>query len=496
MAWDKKPISLKQYQEKAEQLTARIQSEVQPFADTSTKARDERKKKAKNDLLYFCKTYLPHHFEDDFEIGHEKMAKSTKVKNKVIAWLLFRGCGKSTFAEVGYGAQCVLFRKTRFLPIISDTDSQAVDLMLPLRIELQENPRIKADFGTMKGVQWAEDEFVTSNDVKVEAFSWRSFKRGRKHKQFRFNVAICDDWEDETTAKKAPNSKKRYESLLSNVVGAAANRKGQDFQVIICLNRIERTDLSHKLEANKEVLFVKQAAENSKGRAAHPKAFPKVVLNRFKDLDAVSYAKNFLLKIISKETDDFQEEWFVELDKPEEQYKFIVVSCDPSVGNTTGHDHKAVLVQAMTMDGRHIDTLDSWIKRSTIDSMCKKVIEFIVKYQPHSAVIEENGFQVLVKEKIKDRAEANNQTIVMSTVKGITNNVNKNIRILRPQTGIKEGYHRFVKKGDWDRLKNMYLNFDSSRTDNDDDGPDAMEMGVRELRRLNGEIGNVTVDYY
>lgn len=497
MAWDRKPISLKEYQKRAEALSKRIQDEVEPFEDVSLQAKEARKKRAKEDLLYFCTTYLPHHFEDDFEQGHEKMAASTKVKNKVVAWLLFRGAGKSTFAEVGYGAHCVLFRKTRFLPILSDTDTQAVDLMLPLKVELEENPRIKSDFGEMKGLQWAEDEFITSNDVKVEAFSWRSFKRGRKHKQFRFNVAIGDDWEDSETAKNPNNSKRRYEALINNVVGAAANRKGQEWQVIMCLNRIERTDLSHRLEENKEVHFVKVPAEDAKGRSNHPKAFPKSILNRFKKLDPVAYAKNYLLKIISKEDDDFQEEWFVMLEKPEDSYKYKIMINDPSVGSTSGHDTKPWLVMGLTHDEKHIDVLHAWIRNTTIDKMCHMGFKLYPMFQPHKTGVEGNGFQVLLKPVMQAMANTFGYGFsFMQSLVMMNNRDNKNVRILRLQPGIQNGFFRFVKGSDMHRLIHQFLNFDSSKSDNEDDGPDAMEMGNRLLKKLNGEIEQVNAEVY
>lgn len=497
MAANRKNISLKEYKKRADQLINRIQKEVAPFDDVSLAAKAERKKKAEKDILYFCKTYLPHHFEDEFEGGHYKLAESTKVWGKVIAWLAFREMGKSTFAEVGYGIHCVLYRTTRFLPVISDTDSQAVDLMMPMKVELEENPRIKADFGDMKGIQWAEDEFITSNDVKVEAFSDTSFKRGRKHKQFRFNVAILDDWEDEESARNSANSKKKYKSLISNVVAAAAKRKGQKWQVIICLNRIERTDLSHILEENKEVHFIKFAAEDSNGRATHPKSFPKKILNRLKKLDPVAYAKNYLLKIISSEDDDFQEDWFTWIDRPESSYKYIVMACDPSVGNTEGHDTKAWMVMGLTADEKHVDFMHAWIRRTTIYSMCKQGFELHNKFNPHKSGFEANGFQILIKDKLQAMAKDEGYGFgLISSILPIQNNAPKNTRIMRLQTGIKTGFYRFVKGSDMRRLVDQFLEFDSSVTNNTDDGPDAAEMGNRLLRRLNGELGTVDVEVY
>ncbi|MEO9878735.1 MAG: hypothetical protein ABJF26_05220, partial [Lentilitoribacter sp.] len=136
----KRNISVKEYLKRAEQLVQKIHQEVAPFDDVSTAAKAARRKRAETDLEFFCKTYLPHHFDGPFESGHREIVESLKVWNKVLQHRGFRGLGKSTVDGVGYAAQAVLYKLTRYLPFISDTDDQAEMLMLPLKMELEENP--------------------------------------------------------------------------------------------------------------------------------------------------------------------------------------------------------------------------------------------------------------------------------------------------------------------------------------------------------------------
>src|SRR5690606_11308936 len=111
-------------------------------------------------------------------------------------------------------------KKTRYLPFISDTSDLAELLLLPLKMELEENPRIKADFGEMKGVEWSEDSFVTSGGVKCEASSWRSFKRGRKFMQHRAKIIICDDLESLESVRNKKNVDKREDALMGDILNA------------------------------------------------------------------------------------------------------------------------------------------------------------------------------------------------------------------------------------------------------------------------------------
>ncbi len=496
MAWNKKSISVKEYQKRAEQLVQKIHQEVAPFDDVSTAAKAARRKRAETDLEFFCKTYLPHHFDGPFESGHREIVESLKVWNKVLQHRGFRGLGKSTVDGVGYAAQAVLYKLTRYLPFISDTDDQAEMLMLPLKMELEENPRIKADFGEQKGVEWSEDSFVTSGGVKVEASSWRSFKRGRKYMQHRAKIIICDDLESLESVRNKKNIDKREDALLGDILNALDLKA--EWQLIVVTNKLGRDDIDNRLLQNKAVLTVSISAEQKNGRAYHPKSFPKKVLNQIRDtIGSVKYNREYLLTIISSEQDDFQEDWFVRIDKPEPTYKFTVMVNDPSVGSTEGHDTKAILVMGLTLDEKHIDVMHADIRRTTISRMIAKSFIIDGTWNPHVYAIEANGFQTLIKPLMESYARDSGAGFgLISKIRQVLNKDNKNVRILRNQSGIENGFYRFVKGSDMDRLINQYLEFDSSITTNEDDGPDAMEMGVRELRRLNGEIGTVTVDYY
>lgn len=492
----KRNISVKEYLKRAEQLVQKIHQEVAPFDDVSTAAKAARRKRAETDLEFFCKTYLPHHFDGPFESGHREIVESLKVWNKVLQHRGFRGLGKSTVDGVGYAAQAVLYKLTRYLPFISDTDDQAEMLMLPLKMELEENPRIKADFGEQKGVEWSEDSFVTSGGVKVEASSWRSFKRGRKYMQHRAKIIICDDLESLESVRNKKNIDKREDALLGDILNALDLKA--EWQLIVVTNKLGRDDIDNRLLQNKAVLSVSISAEQKNGRAAHPKSFPKKVLNQIRDtIGSVKYNREYLLTIISSEQDDFQEDWFVWIDRPEPTYKFTVMVNDPSVGNTEGHDTKAILFLGLTEDSRFIDVFHAYIRRTTISRMVSQSFELDKNFDPHKYVIESNGFQGVLKPLIEARAQLDNHGFSLkSKIKLVNNDIAKNSRIMRLQPGIENGSFRFVKGSDMKRLVDQFLEFDSSITTNEDDGPDAMEMGVRELRRLNGEIGTVTVDYY
>ncbi len=487
-------ITDKQYQKKYEELIKSIHQEVKPFTDDSDEAKKNRRKKASKDLLYFCKTYLPDYFEYDFEQGHYDIEGALTNWNKIIQVLGFRGVGKSTLIATGYALQCVLFKKTRFLPVISDTDTQAKLLMLPIKAELEANARIKQDFGDMRGSEWGEDDFVTISNVRVKSYSWSTFKRGQKHMQWRAKIAICDDLESLNSVKNKDQVDKRYNALTGDVFSGLDLKK--EWQLIVICNKLARYDLAHLLEKNEAVLTVAIKSETEDGRATHPKSFPKKVLNDIKkNIGVVVYNREYLLKIISSEDDDFQENWLTYIDEPD-RYKYIVMALDPSVGSTEGHDTKAWTVLGLTDDDKHIDLIWSWIRRTTINSMCRQGFSLNRRFNPHKVVVEANGFQILLKDKFREMAKAEESGFsFIAKIKQIINKVNKNSRILRLQGPVENGTFRIVRgAGDNDRFVNHALEFDSSITTNVDDALDSAEMAVGEIYVLQGRNSNVEVE--
>lgn len=490
-------ISQKEYDKRAQALVQKVQDEVTVFDDPSEEAKQKRKHRAEDDLLYFCKTYFPHHFDEDFESGHEEMADSLEIKKKIIQWMGFRGCGKTTLAFIGYGLQSILFKKTHYLPIIADNDDLAELLMMPMKVELENNPRIKHDFGDQKGYPWKQDNLVTSDNVKLEANSWKSFKRGRKHMQYRPNLIIGDDWESLESVKNPANSEKREETLMGDILGALDHKK--DWQLLMVTNKLGRQDLSSRLEENDSVHTVKiPAREDGKlnGDPVHPETFTDQILeDLLNTMGMVRFSREYLLKIVSSEDDDFQEEWFFWIKKPVDDRLFRVSACDPSVGSTEGHDTKAIITVDLIMAEEipHFDVVHAWIMHCTISKMCKAMFDINTQWQPNEMVIESNGFQELIKDKLKNMATTGKEKDLLTKIFQMVNRVNKNTRIMRLQTPIEneDNAMRFVENsGHMNRLQNQFLDFRSDRTDNTDDGPDALEMAHRRLRQKAGMTSN------
>ncbi|CAH8249710.1 hypothetical protein WJ0W_006894 [Paenibacillus melissococcoides] len=62
--------------------------------------------------------------------------------------------------------------------ILSDSSDQAEGFLTDIKTELEDNPAISEDFGSLKGRVWKGSVLVTSTDIKVEAIGQRPRRFG------------------------------------------------------------------------------------------------------------------------------------------------------------------------------------------------------------------------------------------------------------------------------------------------------------------------------
>jgi len=480
-----KKITVREYDRRAEELIRRIRAEAKPFEDDSHEGKEARRKRARKDFLWFCQTYLPHHFDEDFSKHDRKLAANIHHWNRIIEVMAFRGWGKSTKIVTGYGLYATLFELQRYLPCISDTDDQAMDLAMPVKVELEENPRIQQDFGKLISHNWAEDEFETTTGIRWKCFSWVSMKLGRKYKQHRPGIAFVDDLENDKNVKNPEQVKQRLDFVLNTLVPGMAKR----WQIWYITTRLGRYCVAGELEKNPEVIKFILAAEDEKGRPTEPERFPVQRLQEIRKLiGTVAYAKNYLLKILSDETRAFQDQWFKMIPRAEEKYRRIISFIDPSVGAGQGNDFKAIISVGWT--GEFYDVLHAWIRKSSIDHMIRATYTRYEELRPLQIGLETNNFQVLLKREYQRAAREFGYQL---PIKPVVQKENKIIRIERLSPLVENGLIRFVEgAGDINLLIDQLLDFPDG---NNDDGPDALEGAIRLLEKAGGS-GETRVEVF
>lgn len=169
----------------------------------------------------------------------------TQGKFKFLLWVMFRESAKTTIAKI-YVVYCVAYRKKRFINYDCYDKGNAEAALFDVVTWLQTNRKLIADFGQLfyedprQASRQAKlkrvSEFVTTNRVKLKAYSTQESTRGRIFDRFRPDLYIVDDVETETTIKSAPVTAKIIAHLDTLKTGMSS-----DGQVLFLGNLISDT---------------------------------------------------------------------------------------------------------------------------------------------------------------------------------------------------------------------------------------------------------------
>jgi len=143
-------------------------------------------------------------------------------QDKFVAIAAPRGHGKSTAVTYAYLLSEVLFRKSRYVLIVSDSFSQAGLFLGDVIKELRDNEDIHGLFGSIEFIKSTEDDVICKFDdgyvFRIQAKGSEQKLRGLKWLNKRPDLIVCDDMEsDEQVLNKERREKFRrwfYSALI------------------------------------------------------------------------------------------------------------------------------------------------------------------------------------------------------------------------------------------------------------------------------------------
>lgn len=180
---------------------------------------------------------------------------------------------------------------------------------------------------------------------------------------------------------------------------------------------------------------------------------------------------------------DWPAEWFedarlfVPSFPPDIEIQHRVVSVDPSLGETESSDFCAIFDCRLANNGTVY--AECQIERIDPDTIAGRTVANARRNRAASVVFESNGFQRVMETLIQLKAHESGMVLPLSLV---NHSGNKRMRILSALTALwKRGEIKIVDNGGHARLlQRQLIAFPAGH----DDGPDALAMGVTELRRL------------
>lgn len=148
-----------------------------------------------------------------------------------------RGHAKSTSLTFKGSIHAIVYEYKHYPIIISDSSEQAEGFLDNIRVEFEENEALKEDFGSLVGKVWRSNVLITSTNIKVEAIGSGKKIRGRKHRNWRPDLLVLDDIENDENVR-TPEQRKKLESWFLKAVSKA----GDDYTDIIYIGTLLHYD--------------------------------------------------------------------------------------------------------------------------------------------------------------------------------------------------------------------------------------------------------------
>ena len=500
-----------------------------------------RRKLGAIDMEFFGRAYFPHYFSRPSPEFHRELdaiwqqgvlkgrypltAADTKTISRLPgvrrAVAAPRGHAKSTNLTFTGTRHSTLYGYKHYPIIISDSSEQAEGFLDNIRVEFEENTAILEDFGPLAGSVWRSNVLVTKTNIKIEAIGSGKKIRGRKHRNWRPDLIILDDVENDENVRTPEQRKK-----LKDWFDKAVSKCGDDYTDIVYIGTLLHYDsLLAKTLANpayrsikyKAVIRFSQADDlwqqwetiftdlSNDDREADALAFfqahKTAMLEGTQVLweEKLSYYDLMVMRVSEGEAsfnseeqnepinpDDclFMEEWFdyyneAEVNFGDPAFDFFGF-IDPSLGKTKRSDFSAIVTLAKHKGSGYMYVVDADIERRHPDRIIADVLakerwlraSFGHGYRKLGA--ETNQFQWFLKEEL---AKASAKAGLYLPIEEVQQTSDKVMRVQTLQPDVKNKYIKFNRRHK--RLLEQLTQFPMGAHD---DGPDALE-GARSIAK-------------
>lgn len=517
--------------QKRKELQSRYLSGENLFGETGL-----RKELAAFDLSYFGRAYLPHYFIRESPAFHEELdviweQGVMKGKNPLIAGngidrmdgsrhavAAPRGHAKSTNFTFKDSIHAVLYRYKHYLIIISDASEQAEGFLEDIRNELEDNYNIIQDFGRLKGEKaWNSKTLLTSTDVKVEALGSGKKIRGRRHRNWRPDLLLLDDIENDENVNTPEQRRKldswfkktvsksgdtytdimyigtilHYDSLLANTLKNTgytskiyrsilswADNQGlwDEWESIYTnlFNDYHKEDARAFYEANEEEML-----KGTEVLWREKWSYYDLMKMRV-DEGVASFNSEMMNEPIDPDAALFNEEWFDFYEDGEYDFSspdFILIGAnDPSLGKNKRSDTSSIISLALQISTGYLFVVEASVERRKPDVIITDVIETHRRFKRdykkgyYKFGVETVQFQFFFKEVMAEKSRKSGEYI---PIEEIQSTQNKQLRIESLQPLVKNHYIKFSRKH-----KTLLQQMKEYPMAKNDDAPDGLQMAV------------------
>jgi predicted phage terminase large subunit-like protein len=526
----KKKLTKTEFRQRADEILLRLSLEVTPFWPESEDKQEQRLKRAATDPLYFCRTYLPHYFSHAPAPFHYELVallerqpakgeaplkplaatvgmmsqspapESRKPKPKtpkatrgaaptevVVPAVVAapREFAKTTVCAFGYVLHQICFGRRRFIIIGSDTDDLASDLTGYLYLELLYNERLLQDFGELAKANKSVDDFVTLNDIRVKSRGRGQRLRGLKHRQWRPDLIILDDLENDLNVRN-PEIVQQILDWVKSAVYPALDAGGNLMVIGTILRWKSALHLMLTSQDEPYCHFRRRIyrAHQENGSSLWEARHPVARLKMQKQLMGTVAFNREKMNEPAPESGFFQEEWihYYHPDILKDRDLVVAGFFDPSLETGAASDYKAVVTVGWERQEMVFYVMDAFIQKTTLEQTLRAIFNRHQEYCYQVLGVEDNLFQRLLLKEFDRLGQERGQLLPL---KGVTHRIAKETRVASLSPLLERGRIRFIRGHSDQELLIEQLLYFPSRTLHDD-GPDALEGAIRLAQEFSG----------
>ncbi len=479
-------------------------------------------------LLDWGRAFLPEHFRAPPSLMHDwlgqqldAMAHTRGVKLNVIGP---RGGAKSTVGTLAGVLRAALEGWEAYIWIVSDTRNQAYAHLENVRRELLDNRPLREAYPQLaQGLLRSRAGAIgLASGVAIEAFGTGQKIRGRRNRQHRPSLIVCDDVQNDAhieSALQRETSLRWFQGTLLK----AGNTQSNIVNLATALHRDALALELHRTPGWTSRIF--RAIEVWPHDLALWQQWETIYANRDR-ADATSAARTFYdlhraamddgavllwpeeeslytlmcMRVESGRSaferekqgspidpqrcewpDDYFGPW-IWFDQWPTNLSLRTLALDPSKGGDARRGDYSAFVM-LGVDDRGTLFVEADLARRPSPQIVAEGAALCARFQPHAFGVESNQYQELLGEQFA--AEFVRQRILTVTPYAIDNRVNKLVRIRRLGPYLAARRMRFKSQCASTRLLIEQLR-DFPIGDHDD-GPDALEMAVRLAAEMRGE---------
>jgi hypothetical protein len=435
-------MTKKEFDELAAGLIIGIRKHAKPFSNDTSEKKRARIARAKVDKFFFACTYFPHYLVVDDELRqcwknpdgkydwikggfasfHHILFNVSEIMQQLSIVYGFRESAKDTLIRIDT-VHKIVFEDRWFIPLIAKTETKAETKVAPVKIEFEENVRLKNDFGDLCGSrEWEYGSIITSNGRKIKGYGRDQSLVGEEHDSHRPDFIQINDINDPFIPDSIQVINNVVERLKNSVLYAVNSIrwsgvmlcnhvvKGDIVDEMICgkntkhFNKVPfraLTDNPKETKEQKEIAKQCRAAgflddKMSTWEYRHPTL--KLLKDRQNDPD--TFNPQMMMIPRNRKDQRFQDNYFRYHTRTEivkRDYVFYT-AVDPSA--TESNDYKAVITLGLGLNEKgelHMPVMKADIKSEGIDWMLEASWRHHKLYQMKILGVEDNAYKDFVE---------------------------------------------------------------------------------------------------